>query len=486
MKNKLLIILALPALSALLVTGCGLDDPDHPTSLEPAPVFARYVAIGNSLTAGFMDAGLMQAGQSNSYPQLIARQLGFDDFTQPWVLSPGIGSTNTGNPAVIAGVLRFNGTAPVLLGTTAAADIMTLLPASTQPTPYHNLGVPRAFLDDVFSAYSAASSAGLSPFFDFINRAGLYGNSQRTATIYAPDGMTPKEVTYQTTSMGWQSIAKGPTLLTVWNGNDDVLGGAIGGNPLAGVNLTPPAVFGELYSDMMQLLAGGLVQSTGFPATIVVANIPNVTDLAYFLPEATFNGALTSLSGGALTSWPGGYAEGSAQLLTFTVLSWVGANIGNPATPIPSNYTLTAAEVTTIGQHVAGYNQGIAQVVAGINASGLATVGLVDANAIMAGLSTAQKTHFMLVLPQVGGSIPTAAATTIFSLDGLHPNNHGYGTIANAFLEVINTLAGSDVPMVDTASLVWDPTYGVPIAAKAGGPLTLSPEAAEAMTAIWR
>ena len=451
-------------------------------------MFASYVAIGNSLTAGYMDSGLMQAGQANSYPQLIAAQLGFDNtgFSQPWVLAPGIGSTNTGDPSLIAGVLYFNGTAPAILGTTPAAQVMSLLPAAAQPTPYHNLGVPGATLGDVFSAYSAATSQGPSPFFDFVNRAGLYGNSEREATVFAPDGVTPKQVTYQTTSMGWQSIAKGPSLLTVWIGNNDVLGGATGGNPQAGVNLTPPAVFAERYSDMMQLLAGGLVQSTGFPATIVVANIPSVTDVAYFISEATFNAALTAQTSGALTSWPGGYAEGSAQLLTFTVLSWVGANIGNPATPIPSNYTLTAAETTLVGQHVAGYNQAISQVVAGINASGLAKVGLVDANAVMAGLSAAQKTHFMLLLPQVAGSIPTAAATTIFSLDGVHPNNHGYGTVANAFLDVINTLAESDLPPVDTASLVWDPTYGVPVDTKATGLPTLSPEAAEAMTAIWR
>ncbi len=480
MKSRILIIMALPALLALLLGGCTVDEPAHPTSLEARPVFASYVAIGNSLTAGFMDSGLMMAGQANSYPSLIAAQLGFDSaaFTQPWVAAPGIGSTNTGNPAVIAGVLRFDGASPVLLGTTPAADVQsTLLLAAAQPTPYHNLGVPGATLGDVFSAYSGATSQGLTPFFDFINRASLYGNSQGTATIFELDGTTPKNVTYQTTSMGWQAIAKGPSLLTVWIGNNDVLGGATGGNPSVG-NMTDPNTFASRYSDMMQLLAGGLVQSTGFPATIVVANIPSITDAAYFITEATFVAA----SGGG---WPWGYAE-TPQLLTFPVLSWI-ANPANQGNPIPTNYTLTAAEVSLVGQYVAGYNQGISQIVAAINASGMAKVGLADMNAVLASLPAAQKTHFMLLLPQVGGSIATAAATTQFSLDGVHPNNHGYGVVANAFLDAINTLAETDVPLVDPAALTWDPTYGVPITAKAhAGPPTFSPEVAESMTAIWR
>ena len=479
MKTTLLKFLGLPVVLALLLTGCGLDDPDHPTGLQAPPVFSTYVAIGNSLTAGYMDSGLMMAGQAASYPQLIAGRLGFttrDGFSQPTVLPPGIGSTPTGDPLIIAGVLRFDGSGLTPLGTTAAAEVRTLLPAIAQPTPYHNLGVPGATLGDMFSAVSAAQSESHSPFFDFINRVPFYGNEERTATVLDLDGATPKQVTYQTASVGWQAIAKGPTLLTVWAGNNDVLGGATGGDPTGA--MTPASTFAQRYSDMMQLLAGGLVQRTGFPATIVVANIPNVTDIPYFIDEATFNAA----SGGG---WPWGYAEGSAQLLTFPVLSWI-ANAANQGSPIPSTYTLTAAEVTLVGQHVAGYNQAIAGTVAAINASGMATVGLADVNQVLGDLTAAQKTHFLLLLPQVGNDIATAAATTAFSLDGVHPNNHGYAIVANAFIDAINATADTDLAPVDPADYTWDPTYGVPVVGKAAGAPRLSPEAAAAMAAVWR
>ena len=48
--------------------------------------FTTYVAVGNSLTAGFSDGGLYLEGQQNSYPNLLAQQFKFvggGDFAQP-------------------------------------------------------------------------------------------------------------------------------------------------------------------------------------------------------------------------------------------------------------------------------------------------------------------------------------------------------------------------------------------------------------------
>ena len=36
--------------------------------------FSRYVALGNSITAGFSDGALFKAGQENAYPKLMANQ----------------------------------------------------------------------------------------------------------------------------------------------------------------------------------------------------------------------------------------------------------------------------------------------------------------------------------------------------------------------------------------------------------------------------
>ncbi|MDE0774508.1 MAG: G-D-S-L family lipolytic protein, partial [Ulvibacter sp.] len=48
--------------------------------------FSNYVALGNSLTAGFADNALFVSGQQDSYPNIMAQQFSFvggGDFTQP-------------------------------------------------------------------------------------------------------------------------------------------------------------------------------------------------------------------------------------------------------------------------------------------------------------------------------------------------------------------------------------------------------------------
>ena len=51
---------------------------------------------------------------------------------------------------------------------------------------------------------------------------------------------------------------------TIWLGNNDVLGGATGGNPVVGENVTPPDAFGSMLEGVVvavlvasQLLDGG-------------------------------------------------------------------------------------------------------------------------------------------------------------------------------------------------------------------------------------
>ena len=54
--------------------------------------FSKYVAIGDSGTAGFASGGLMKAYQEGSYPALLAHQFGVATFQQPLVSDPGIPS----------------------------------------------------------------------------------------------------------------------------------------------------------------------------------------------------------------------------------------------------------------------------------------------------------------------------------------------------------------------------------------------------------
>ncbi len=53
--------------------------------------FSRYVALGDSLTAGFASNGLTEYYQTRAYPALLARQAGvYGSFELPLVSAPGI------------------------------------------------------------------------------------------------------------------------------------------------------------------------------------------------------------------------------------------------------------------------------------------------------------------------------------------------------------------------------------------------------------
>jgi hypothetical protein len=494
-------ILTLPALllaaALLTLTGCALDAPDEATGplnpINPPGVEdagARYVAVGNSLTAGYMDGGLVQAGQANSYPNLIARQLGLSSaqFTQPWIAAPGIGTSTSSDPqTLVAGVLYFNGTGIAILDETPRAEVPALLLARTQPTQYHNLGVPGAKLHDGMHAYSSTTWSGYvtghpeseNAFFNIVNRATFFGN--RTIDSGYPLGSTFVPVTYESASQFYQAVAKGGALTTLWLGNNDVLGPAMSGEPAAGFGAAAAPAFQSDFTALLSMLAGGLRQrNNGLKPTIIVANIPNVADTPYFIPKAVFE---TAIGGG----WPGGYdpdevLDGGIQYVLFPALSWVRTH--GTSTPIPASLTLSALERTDVEAATGTFNTIISQVRAGVNASGIANVGLMDANSILAGLAAPQKTHFLFLVGQ-GLSVTQAAATTMFSLDGVHPNSHGYGLLANAYIDKINEIDGTNLAHVDPAALPWDPTYGQ-TPAKANVPLGLDPGAAAAMANLFR
>ena len=447
-------------LLALLATGCGVDTPapveltyEQPTG---EAIFANYVAIGNSLTAGFMDGGLVMNGQVNSYPQLIASALGYPagSFMQPLIAFPGIGSTDAGE-GYAAGVLRFDGASLSLAGRTPLADVQsTLLLAARLPVAYQNLGVPGATLWDGMNATSSANSQSPgNSYFDFILRSSVFGD----------------------VVMCDQAASLEPTLVTCWLGNNDALGGAASGEPVLGVNVTPPAAFAVMYEALLDRVTDTVLTHTGIAPVIITANVPDIASTPYFMPKALFR-AMAGLPGPDMLPDADLFTEADAVYVRFPALSYLAA-AGMAGLPLPEAYTLDVAETAIVQDAVTGFNAAIAAAV-----DEREYVHLYDAHAALAGLTAGQATHFLALEAQYGADI--AAATTYFSLDGIHPNNRGYGHVANGFIATINEALGTSVPSIDLADLTWDPTYGIPIDEKAAA--GLSPEAARAMDAIFR
>ncbi|HET7510626.1 MAG TPA: SGNH/GDSL hydrolase family protein, partial [Solirubrobacterales bacterium] len=193
--------------------------------------FTRYVAIGDSLTAGYQSGGLAQASQRNSYPILIYRQATGQStgFEQPLVSDPGL-------PAQ----MELRSLSPLFIAPKAGTGQPLNL---NLPRPYNNLAVPGANVHDVVA--TVTDHGGLH---DLILR-GLGTALQ-------------------------QAVALHPTFVSVWIGNNDALRAVIAGRVIEGITLTPAASFEADYRTMADALA-----ATG--AKLVFANIPDVTSIPF-------------------------------------------------------------------------------------------------------------------------------------------------------------------------------------------------------------
>ena len=84
MKNKFIYL-------AVLAAGFASCEPEFENEVNANYTsgdadFSTYVAVGNSLTAGYMDGTVSRVGQTYSFPNLLAQKfalVGGGEFTQP-------------------------------------------------------------------------------------------------------------------------------------------------------------------------------------------------------------------------------------------------------------------------------------------------------------------------------------------------------------------------------------------------------------------
>ena len=210
-----------------------LTAPTQPSPNLGAVNFTNFVTIGNSLTAGYQSSSLFESAQMYSYGNLIAQQVG-TSFAMPIISDPGS-----------AGRIELKSLVPFALTYNTDAGSPT---NTAYPKPYNNLGIPGIVLADVINSASTATSFSKSPFIDLVLRG--------QGTQFA------------------QAKALQPTFITLWIGNNDVLGYATSG----GARPTAPTdanTFAFLYSQLADSFA-----ATG--AKVVVANIPEVTAIPFF------------------------------------------------------------------------------------------------------------------------------------------------------------------------------------------------------------
>lgn len=382
-----------------------------------------YVALGDSLTAGYASGGLAQLYQADSYPAILARQLGIPaaTFQQPLVSNPGI-------PAVME--LKS-------LAVSGGAIIPTIAPKSGSGAPinatysgmYGNLGIPGSKTGDLLTRTGDITkllTGNIDPntiMYDIVLRFPVFPGTTTPAPAVA------------------QAVALPGTFYTVWIGNNDVLGAALTGVAVDNVTLTRKEVFQPQYTALLGTLKAKAPSAKFLVATIPdVASIPFVTAVkpyiftpqgqkVYLLGE---NGPLTdadylTLSASALIAQGFG-VPGTGKLLPEGAIT---------ATGLQAGVILRATEAAAIRVRTAELNSIIAAVAAQVGAK------VFDANAFFS--EVVQKGHL------VGGIKLTADFLTggLFSYDGVHPQTLGYAVIANEMIKTINREFGANVPAVD-------------------------------------
>ena len=224
--------------------------------------FSNYVSVGNSLTAGFTDGALFQAGQNNSLPNLLSQKfslVGGGSFTQP-LTNDNIGGLALAGTRIQNPRLVFGGAGPVALDSLIGPVTVTTDIILNNPTgPFNNLGVPGAksfhLLAPGYGNVANVQAGLANPYF-----VRLTGSTPNASVIQLAAGQAP-------------------SFFSLWIGNNDVLGyattGGDGTNPITPVNGAPGVGFDGSYGALIATLTAGGAQG-------IVANIPNVVDIPHF------------------------------------------------------------------------------------------------------------------------------------------------------------------------------------------------------------
>jgi lysophospholipase L1-like esterase len=436
------------ALMIALLTGC---KDYHDLNLEPVESgeadFSTYVAVGNSLTAGFQNNALYASAQDFSYPNLIARQIRQEEnFSQPLVSDPGLSPSGRTELASLD---------PIVI----TQNPVDGTPVNQGEKPFNNLGIPGAVLVDYVNPGNSGdlkaratdpSNPAYNPFYGLV--------------------LEQSELEKSAPNIHNQVAKQEPTLITFWLGNNDVLGFVTSGGE--GQPITDPTNFTALYQASGQALA-----STG--ASVVVYNIPNVTTIPfvfYVRTQLEQSGAIVFNDG--TQSYQLVTPQGNLDIFIetddgtrvmraadFPILpasnyfAQVQAGQVPPpvqsSTAIPDNLILDGPDSGILGSSeleqaigaVTQYNIAIESVA---SALGFA---LVDINGIFAGIFTEFQSSGGTTGYQTNGLNLRPVPGEIFSFDGVHPSNRGSAILANETIEVMNNSFGSNIPLIDVAKI---------------------------------
>lgn len=437
-RSRLALATALAALP--LLAACAADDQSPLAPVVPAPggdLFTRYVALGNSITAGYVSGGITGAAQQQAYPVLLASRAGagFDV-----ALLAGRGCTPP-----LRGPFLFD---TVRVGPGATSQTCDLL-AAPAPRIVQNLAVPGATLGDALNVNRPANP--LSSLF-------LGGSSQAMRMVEAA-----------------------PTLVTVYLGNNDILGAAAAGDP---AGFTPAATFQTRLDSLVGYLRQTPAGMGGEDRDVVLIGIAPFPAIlqpgAYFFAQFAADPAGFTATTGKTVNASCAPAPGNpfaASLVSFAIFNSPLPEIDCDGVPgLATDFVLTPAETEALIARVTAYN---AALKAAADANGwiyldtnevLAGPGTTPANLrqrldpsrfrLCQGLATAatpaelqQAIFTTCPAPSTPGAAyaPGSAAYANFfgswlTFDAVHPDTEFQAALASAIAARLNAKHGLSIP----------------------------------------
>ena len=397
--------------------------------------FSTYVALGNSLTAGYMNGELYLSGQQNSYPSILADKfanVGGGDFKQP-LMKDDLGF---GNRRVLGSSLDCTGDSSLAPVPAQGEPDPQNFTSIADQGPFNNMGVPGAK-----SFHLVAEGYGqLNPYF------GRFMSDANTSVLS-------------------DAMANNPTFFTLWIGNNDVLGYAMEGGDAD--SITGQQFYAGVLQSMLQTL-------TSEGAKGAIANIPDVTDIPFFNTVPYNALTLSQEEAGQLREAYQQYNQGAENAGVEPISFQEGANalviednsapynqIGGMRQikenelvlldipldsvkchgmgseyPVPEEYVLDEEEIDEISQAVNGYNQTITAMADQFN------LAKVDMAATMK-----EAKESGLRYDGVGYTTEFISGK-LFSLDGIHLTGQGYAIVANKFISAINAQYNAEIPTV--------------------------------------
>jgi lysophospholipase L1-like esterase len=367
-------------------------------------LFRNYVAIGNSITAGFQSSGINDSTQQQAYPRLLAIQMG-----TPYKYASLV------NPGCPPPVANFQTQAKV---GGASAPPCSLRSSASVTAILNNVGVPDARVLDPTTASTVASNA---------------------LTTFILGGKTQVQ----------RALDARPTFVTVWIGANNVLQAAYTGilvptpgrsNGIVGTQAEFQANYDTMIKQLLDSMPGLKGVLIGVPDA---SSIPLMSSAALIAGSPTIQAGMAAVAGKPVAVDPN--CVGSTALITTPLLlNLIKAGTHPPiitCQPNPADTTntvgnlfvLDATERAQLSAFIAGLNTYIKGKADAIG------FGYWDPNPTLSGLSATAK------LPFPNFASPTGTFGTSFSLDGVHPSAEGQKVIANSLVTVINTKYGTSL-----------------------------------------